>query len=376
LTHPPIPLTRLDDSDPALMDALLAAVERVARSGKFILGGAVEEFERDFASYCGTQEAVGVGSGTEALSLTLRALGIGPGDEVILPANSFIATAEAVDLAGATPRLVDVDPCTQLITADAVGAALGPRTACVIPVHLYGRTVDMRPLLALAGRAGIAVVEDACQAHGARYNGERVGSLGNAGCFSFYPAKNLGAWGDGGAVVTSDPDVAHRVRLLRSHGESPRYHHRMRGSTSRLDAIQAAVLRVKLAYLDEWNEGRRRAAASLTSALRGCPVETPAPAAAHRDHVFHQYVIRSEDRDGLRAHLDACGIGTGVHYPVPIHRSEAYADLGLPPDSLPIAERLAEQICSLPVFPGLGRDEIARIATSVSGFRPRIEAAA
>jgi dTDP-3-amino-3,4,6-trideoxy-alpha-D-glucose transaminase len=365
-----VPLTRLDNSDPALMSELLDAVERVARDAAFILGREVEEFEGAFAAYCGTQEAVGVGSGTDALALVLRALGIGPGDDVIVPANTFIATAEAVDIAGATPRLVDVDPDTQLLTADIVEGALGPRTACVIPVHLYGRTVDMEPLLALGRRAGIAVVEDACQAHGALYRGQRAGSLGDAGCFSFYPAKNLGAWGDGGAVVMRDPQLAHRVRLLRAHGESPRYHHRVRGYASRLDAVHAAVLRVKLGYLDEWNDGRRRAAAALSEALTGSPVLTPPPPAECEDHVFHQYVVRSDARDALRAHLDPRGIATGIHYPVPIHRSDAYADLGLGPGSLPAVERLSGQILSLPVFPGLADDEIAWIATSVAEFDP------
>jgi dTDP-3-amino-3,4,6-trideoxy-alpha-D-glucose transaminase len=363
-----VPLTRLDNGDPALMSELLCAVERVARNASFILGKEVEEFEGDFAAYCGTPEAVGVSSGTDALALALTALGIGPGDEVIVPANSFIATAEAVSIAGATPRLVDVDPDTHLLTADIVERALGSRTACVIPVHLYGRTVDMDPLLALARRTSLAVVEDACQAHGALYRGQRVGSFGDAGCFSFYPAKNLGAWGDGGALVTRNSELARRVRLLRAHGESPRYHHRVRGSTARLDGVQAAVLRVKLAYLDQWNEGRREVAAALTSALADYSLRTPLPPAEGEDHVFHQYVVQSNARDGLRDHLRARGVATGIHYPVPIHRSEAYADLGLGPGSLPSVEALAGRICSLPLSPSMTQEEIAWIARSVGGF--------
>jgi dTDP-3-amino-3,4,6-trideoxy-alpha-D-glucose transaminase len=222
LSSPLVPLTRLDNADPALLEELLAAVGNVAGSAAFILGEEVARFEADFAAYCGTSEAVGVGSGTDALALALIALGIGPGDEVIVPSNSFIASAEAVSLAGATPRLVDVDPDTHLLTAEIVAAAVRPETACVIPVHLYGRTVDMDPVLEVARSAGLAVVEDACQAHGAWYRGRRVGSLGDAGCFSFYPAKNLGAWGDGGAVSTNDPALAQKVRLLRAHGEDPR----------------------------------------------------------------------------------------------------------------------------------------------------------
>lgn len=365
-----VPLARMDNVDPALMDELLAAVERVARSASFVLGSEVEEFEAEFAAYCETREAIGVASGTDALALSLQALGVGPGDEVIVPANSFIATAEAVSIAGATPRLVDVDSDSHVLTAAIVERAIGPKTACVIPVHLYGRTVEMDSLLAVARRAGLAVVEDACQAHGARFDGRRVGSLGDLGCFSFYPAKNLGAWGDGGAVVTADPELASRVRLLRSHGESPRYHHHMPGFTSRLDAIHAAVLRVKLRRLDGWNEARRRAAAALTRALEGAPVRTPAPVPDGRDHVYHQYVVESTDRDGLRKHLGERAIGSGIHYPVPIHRSAAYASLGLAPGSLLAVERLAGRICSLPIFPGMTDEQIAWVAAAVAEFAP------
>jgi dTDP-3-amino-3,4,6-trideoxy-alpha-D-glucose transaminase len=237
-------------------------------------------------------------------------------------------------------------------------------------VHLYGRTVDMDPLLDVARRAGLAVIEDACQAHGARYRGRRVGSLGDCGCFSFYPAKNLGAWGDGGAVVTSDPELARRVRLLRAHGESPRYHHHVPGFTSRLDAIHAAVLRVKLRRLDESNDARRRVAAGLTEALRATTVRTPAAAPGGADHVFHQYVVECGDREGLRDHLAAHGVGSGIHYPVPIHLSRAYSSLGMGPGTLPVAEALAGSICSLPVFPGMTDSQIATVAASVASFAP------
>lgn len=373
MTPVEIPLTRLDNADPALMEELLGAVERVARDAAFILGGEVEQFEADFAGYCETQEAIGVASGTDALALSLMALGIGPGDEVVVPANSFIASAEAVSIAGATPRLVDVSPDTHLITAELVEQAIGPRTACVIPVHLYGRTVDMDPLLAVAERAGIAVVEDACQAHGARYRGRRAGSMGALGCFSFYPAKNLGAWGDGGGVVTNDPELAAKVRLLRAHGESPRYHHHVRGFTSRLDTIHAAVLRVKLRRLDEATDGRRRIGAALTAGLANAPVRTPAPVADGTDHVFHQYVVETDDREGLREHLAERGIGSGIHYPIPIHRSGAYAELGMGPGSLPVTERLADRICSLPQWPAMTDAEIAQVARAVEDFNPLAE---
>ena len=372
MQEPEVPLTRLDNSDPLLLGRLMAAVEGVASRAAFTLGPEVEAFEAEFAAHCETTEAVGLGSGTDALALALKAMGIGPGDEVILPANTFIATAEAVSLAGATPRPVDVDPATHLISAETVQPAIGPRTRCVIPVHLYGRVVDMDPLLALARTHGLAVIEDACQAHGARYRGRRVGSLGHCGAFSSYPAKNLGAWGDGGAAVTNDSRLAERIRLLRSHGESPRYHHRLCGTTARLDAVQAAVLRVKLGYLDEWNERRRRAGARLTEALADAPVRTPVPARPGTDHVFHQYVVVSDARDELRRHLEARGISTGVHYPIPIHRSEAYAGLGFGAGTFPVAERLADRICSLPIFPAITAAEIGSVAAAASEFaRPR-----
>jgi dTDP-3-amino-3,4,6-trideoxy-alpha-D-glucose transaminase len=373
--RPSVPLTRLDNADQPLLAELLSAVEKVAGNAAFTGGAEVEGFEAELAAYCETSEAIGVSSGTDALALSLRALDIGPGEEVIVPANSFIATAEAVSHVGATPRLVDVDPDTHLITAETVEEAIGPQTRCIIPVHLYGRTVEMDPILALAKEHGLAVIEDACQAHGALYRGRRVGSLGDCGCFSFYPAKNLGAWGDGGAVVTSDPEIARRVRLLRSHGESPRYHHRVPGMTARLDAIQAAILRIKLRRLDEWNDKRRLAGAALMSALATSGVSTPCPPAQGADHVFHQFVVVSDARAELRAHLEARGIASAIHYPVPIHLSEAYADLGMRPGSLPVAERLAEQVCSLPMFPALCPDEIAAVATAVVEHEPITEAA-
>jgi dTDP-3-amino-3,4,6-trideoxy-alpha-D-glucose transaminase len=368
MIRPDLPLTRLDDADPALLEELLAAVARLVRQSAFILGSEVEAFEEEFAAYCETSSAVGVASGTDALVLALRALDIGPGDEVIVPGNTFIATAEAVSLVGATPRPVDVDPDTHLVTAKRVQPAIGPRTRCVIPVHLFGRTVDLDPLLALARAHGLALVEDACQAHGARYRGRRVGSIGDCGAFSFYPAKNLGAWGDGGALVTNDPKIAERVRLLRSHGESPRYHHRAVGSTARLDAIQAAVLRIKLTRLEAWNERRRTLGAALTAALAGSGVRTPMPAGSGADHVFHQYVVESEHRDELRNHLEAAGVGSGIHYPIPVHRSEAYAHLAMGRGSLPVVEGLAARICSLPIFPAMTGDDVDRVAREVARF--------
>ena len=366
-----VPLVRLDADDPELLEELLAAVRDVATNSAFTLGAHVEGFEADFAAYCGAQDVVGVGSGTDALALGLRALGIGAGDEVIVPANSFIATAEAVSIAGATPRFVDVDPGSGLITAEIVERALTPKVRCVIPVHLYGATVDMDPLLELASSARIAVVEDACQAHGAHYRGRRVGTLGHFGAFSFYPAKNLGAWGDGGALVTNHPEIADRVRLLRSHGERPRYRHRTVGTTARLDALQAAILRIKLTRLDGWNAQRRRAAAELRRALSGSGLRLPAGPVDGGDHVYHLFVVQTDDRDLLGAHLRARGVASAVHYPVSIHRTEAYAELGLGRGSLPNAERMADSVCSLPVFPGMDAEHVATVAAAVHELADR-----
>jgi dTDP-3-amino-3,4,6-trideoxy-alpha-D-glucose transaminase len=361
-----VPFVRMDRDDPALLEELLGVVRTVAEESSFILGQHVEGFEGDFAAYCEADEAVGVGSGTDAIALALRALGIGRGDEVILPANTFIATAEAVSIAGATPRLVDVDPVTGLITAALAEKAMTSKVRCIIPVHLYGATVDMDPILELARTARVAVIEDACQAHGARYRGRRVGSMGHMGCFSFYPAKNLGAWGDGGAVVTSRPELADKVRLLRSHGERPRYRHRMVGTTSRLDGMQAAILRVKLRHLDRWNAQRRRAAAELRRALSGLALELPAQPVPAGDHVYHLFVVQSDERDLLRAQLTARGVASAVHYPVPVHRTEAYAHLGLHAGSLPVTESMADRVCSLPLFPGIEDWQIQAIGAAAA----------
>jgi dTDP-4-amino-4,6-dideoxygalactose transaminase len=363
-----VPFTRLDNANPELHAELLRTVEDISSRAAFTLGSEVEEFERAFAEWCGTEHAVGVSSGTAALELALRGLGVGPGDEVIVPTNSFIATAEAVSAVGATPRLVDVDPETALITAEIVEAGITPRTRCVIPVHLYGRTVDMDPLLSLCRDRGILVIEDACQAHGALSRGRPAGSMGDAGCFSFYPTKNLGAWGDGGAVVTSDPKLADGVRKLRSHGELTRHYHEVPAKTDRLDALQAAILRVKLGRLDDANRARRAAGAALGEALAGTAVAPPVPTAADGDHVFHLFVVRTPVRHALRGHLNEAGIAHAIHYPRPIHLQPAYASLGLIAGSLPVAERLAGESCSLPIFPSISEQEIDRIATVVGEF--------
>jgi dTDP-3-amino-3,4,6-trideoxy-alpha-D-glucose transaminase len=363
-----VPFIRLDSAYPELFAELMETVERIARNSAFTLGPELERFEAAFAEFCGTEYAAGVSSGTAALEIALRALGIGPGDEVIVPTYSFIATAEAVSTVGATPVIVDVEDDTALLTAATVEAALTDRTRCVIPVHLFGRPVDMDPILALCRERGVAVIEDACQAHGALYKGNPVGSLGDAGCFSFYPTKNLGGWGDGGALVTSDPALDAKVRLLRSHGEGTRHHHELATGTHRLDTLQAAILEVKLRHLPAWNQRRREAADALRSGLEGSKVVSPAPAAADSDHVYHLFVVRSAERDALRDHLDARGVASAIHYPTPIHLQPAYADLGLGRGDLPVAERLASENCSLPIFPAIEDAQIAEIAAAVQSF--------
>jgi dTDP-4-amino-4,6-dideoxygalactose transaminase len=363
-----VPFVRLDSADPTLTADIFAAIERIAGTAAFTLGGELETFEREFAAWCETEHAIGVSSGTSALELTLRALGIGPGDEVVVPTNSFIATAEAVTATGATPVLVDVDEETALLTADIVEAALTERTRCVIPVHLYGRSVEMEPLMALCCARGLRVVEDACQAHGARYQGRPAGTHGDAGCFSFYPTKNLGGWGDGGAVVTADGDLAERIRLMRSHGEGTRHHHEVAAGTHRLHSIQAAILSVKLKRLSEWNEQRRRAGAALSEALSDSDLILPAPVAPDGDHVYHLFVVRTPDRDALRGHLDQSGVASAIHYPTPIHLQPAYANTAPNQGDLPVSESLAAESCSLPIFPSITDEELNRIAAAASSF--------
>jgi dTDP-4-amino-4,6-dideoxygalactose transaminase len=296
---------------------------------------------------------------------------VSPGDEVVVPANSFVATAEAVCLAGAVPRFADVDQDTQLVTAETIERVHNPRVCGVVPVHLFGRTVELGAIISQARRWGIWVVEDCAQAHGARYDGRRVGTWGDAGTFSFYPAKNLGAWGDGGAVVTARSDLAERVRLMRSHGERSRYEHRMVGTTARLDAIQAAVLERKLPRLESWNDSRRALAATLREVSTGLGAVQPPPSAhPPADHVYHQFVVRSGARDELRSHLAADGIASAIHYPVPIHRTAAFQRFADHKDVAPVASLLAREICSLPIFPSMSAAQIGRIGDSLRTFEP------
>jgi dTDP-4-amino-4,6-dideoxygalactose transaminase len=358
-----IPFADLRALHDELRDELDEAIRTVVDSSAFILGPDVDAFEREFAAYCEADHCVGVASGTAALGLVFEALGIGAGDEVIAPANTFVATVMPLLHLGARPVLVDCDPETALIDTDAAAAAVTERTRAIVPVHLYGQPADIDPLRELCERRDIALVEDAAQAHGARYRGRRVGALGAAGCFSFYPGKNLGAFGDAGAVVTADGELAERLRWLRDLGQARKYEHVVAGHNERLDTIQAAVLRVKLRHLDRWNELRREAAAAYEDALTGTDVALPLTA-PEREHVWHLYVVRSTRRDELRAALERNGVETGLHYPRPVHLQPALAELGHREGDFPASERWSREGLSLPMFPGLGRREAQEIATA------------
>ncbi len=346
-----------------------AAVQAVLAHGEFILGPEVATFEREWAEYCRVAHAVGVGSGTDALHLILRALGIGPGDEVITVANTFIATAEAISYAGAKPVLADCRIEDFLLDPAAAAAAITPRTRAIIPVHLYGQPADMDALGALAQNSGLALIEDAAQAHGASLADGRVcGSLGVAAAFSYYPIKNLGAFGDGGAVTTRDEPLARQIRLLRNWGSVVKYHHEVQGFNSRLDTLQAAILSVKLRHLAAWNDARRAAAGWYRSALGGCPgVVLPAEAPWTGRHAYHLFVVRvlERDRDVVARAMAARGVQTVVHYPVPIHLQKAYAELGLRKGAFPSAEAASRSILSLPMFPEITQAQVGHVADSL-----------
>ena len=362
-----IPLVDLKAAYERLRPEIDAAAARVMAGGWYILGPEVAAFEAEFVAYLGVAHSVGVASGTDALLLALRALGVGPGDEVITVAHTAVATVAAIALSGATPRFVDIDPATYTLDAAQLAAAITPRTRAIVPVHLYGAPADMEAILAVARAHGLLVVEDCAQAHGALSRGQRAGTLGDAAAFSFYPTKNLGALGDGGAVVTNRADVAERLRLLRQYGWRERYVSDVAGYNSRLDELQAAILRVRLRHLDADNDARRRLAARYDAALDGLPVARPCVRPADRA-VYHLYVIAAGDRDALAAHLAARGIGTGVHYPVPVHLQPAYAALGAGPGSLPVTEAAAARILSLPMHPDLSPADVDAVAAAVRAF--------
>jgi dTDP-4-amino-4,6-dideoxygalactose transaminase len=347
-----------------LREEILNAIDSVLDSMQLFLGKNVQDFEAEFAEYCGVRHAVGVGSGTEALHLALLACGIGPGDEVITVSHTFIAAVEAICLTGATPMLVDIDPDTYTIDVRQIEDKVTSDTKAIIPVHLYGQPADMDPILAIAEKYDLVVVEDACQAHGAEYNGKRTGSLGDVGCFSFYFSKNLGAYGEAGICVTNNPEIARHLRMLRDHGSEEKYYHSLMGVNARLDEIQAAILRVKLKRLDEWNEARRRNAYLYDELLKDSPVITPSEA-EYAKHVYHLYVIRTTRRDDLQAYLRTRGIATGIHYPVPIHLQDAWRSASYRTESLFVTERYAGEILSLPMYAELTPGSIEYISGAI-----------
>ncbi len=362
-----VPIVELKSQYRAHQAELDGAIREVLEASWFILGQQGEAFEREFAQYCGAAYAVGVGSGTEALHLSLRACGVGPGDEVITVPNTAVPTVCAIDFAGASPVFADIDPMTLTLDPTDLARCLTSKTKAVVPVHLYGQAADMGPVCAFARQHGLRVVDDAAQAHGAEYRGHRIGKLADATAWSFYPSKNLGAYGDAGAVTTNDAEVARRLRMLRNYGEEERYYHTMRGFNSRLDEIQAAILRVKLRHLDSWNERRRAIAASYRELIDHPEVQHPVEAPWGR-HVFHLYVVRSARRDALREHLMTREIGSQIHYPVPIYRQAAYASLQIPPGHCPEAERAAAEVLSLPLYPELTDDQVEAVAHAVNEF--------
>ena len=364
-----IPLVNLRAQYDAVKLEVDAAIASVLARSAYIGGPEVDDLQRWFASYCGVRHAIGVSSGTRALELVLRALHVGPGDEVVTSANTFIATAAAITAAGARPVLVDVDEATGNLDPNRVEHAITTKTKAIVPVHLYGRPAAMHDVLDIAGRKGLAIIEDAAQAHGAKCRGARAGSIGAAGCFSFYPTKNLGAFGDAGMVTTSDDTLAARVALLRDHGRVSKYEHDVVGYTARLDTLQAAVLRVQANRLDEWNACRRQIARWYEELL---PRALEYPRDDPRDEsVYHLFVIRVPKRDELRAHLEAQGIATGIHYPIPVHLQPAYRELGYSVGDFPITERLTREIVSLPMHPFLTRADVQDVAAAVAGFLSR-----
>ena len=347
---------------------LRAAIEEVIDSSAFAGGKYVEQFERDFAEFCGAPHASGVGNGTDALWFSLLGLGVGSGDEVITVPSTFMATAEAISYCGARPVFVDIDEGTYTMNPALLERAITKRTRAIVPVHLFGQMADMDPIMEIARKHGLPVVEDACQAHGAEYKGRKAGTIGDAGCFSFYPGKNLGALGEAGAVVTGNRELKQTVDTLRDHGQAKKYHHSMVGWNGRMDGIQAAALRIKLRHLTAYNGGRVQRASEYSERLAGIPGLTLPSVAPGRTHVFHVYAVRTRDRDQLLAALTASGIGCGIHYPVPVHLQDAYKELGLPRGSFPVAERCADEFLSLPMYPELTAEQVGCVAARIEQF--------
>jgi dTDP-4-amino-4,6-dideoxygalactose transaminase len=351
-----VPMADLKAQYQRLSPEILPELAEVAASTAYVLGPKVAAFEKAFAKYAGVKHCVGLNSGTSALHLALICAGVKPGDEVITVPMTFIATSWGVSYAGATPVYVDVDPVTCTMDVKQVEARITKKTKAILPVHLYGQIADMGPLMALGRKHGIPVIEDAAQAHGANYNGQGVGTIGFAGCFSFYPGKNLGAYGEAGAVVTDDDQAAARMRALRDHAQGQRYHHDELGFNYRMDAFQGAILNVKLRYLEEWTESRRALAARYNELLAGLPIELPAEVAGRR-HVWHLYVARHPERDRIRTELEARGVQTGLHYPIPLHLQKAYAHLGYKEGQFPVSERIGRECMTLPLFPEMTQQQ-------------------
>jgi dTDP-4-amino-4,6-dideoxygalactose transaminase len=359
-SEPPVPLLDLAAQYAMLRDEVLRELGDVADSSTYVLGPKVAAFERAFAGYVGAGHCVAVNSGTSALHLALLGAGVGPGDEVITVPMTFIATCWAISYVGATPVFVDVDPATYTMDVEQVERRITPRTRAILPVHLYGQPADLTPLVAIARRHGVPLIEDAAQAHGARYCGRPAGSVGLAGCFSFYPGKNLGAYGEGGAVVTDDDDIARRLRALRDHAQEQRYHHTEIGFNYRMDAFQGAVLSLKLQHLDDWTRSRRLLAARYVEFLDELPLALPVEAVG-RDHVWHLFVVLHRERDRIRRELQSRGVQTGLHYPVPVHLQPAYKSLGHEPGRFPVAERVARECLTLPLFPEMTTSQQDRV---------------
>jgi len=342
------------------------AVLKVLESGQFVLGDEVAEFEKEFAAYSGASHGIAVNSGTSALHLALLAAGVGPGDEVVTVPNTFVATVAAIRYTGARATYVDIDPSRFTLDPALLEAAITPRTKAIIPVHLYGQPADMDPILEVARRHGLKVVGDAAQAHGAKYKGRSVGSLGDLVCFSFYPGKNLGAYGEGGMVVTDDPERAHTIRMLRDWGQDRKYHHLLAGYNYRMEGMQGAILRVKLRHLEAWTEARRAHAARYRELLQGCHLALPVEAKEVR-HVYHVYAVRARDRDTLMRSLNEQGIQTGIHYPVPVHLQPAYEDPAYRRGSFPRSEAAADELVSLPMYPEMTEDHLQAVSRALHG---------
>jgi len=361
-----IPFSELKSQYQAIKAEIQQAYDQVMDSSWFVLGKQVAAFEKEFAAYCGAQYGIGVGSGTEALHLALIACGVEPGDEVITVANTAVPTISAISFAGAKPVFVDIDPDSYTMNPELIRQKITDRTRVILPVHLYGQAADMDPILDIARQNGLKVIEDACQAHGAEYRNRKVGTLADMACFSFYPSKNLGGYGDGGMVVTNDEELADRLGMLRNYGQRKRYYHDIKGFNSRLDELQAAFLRVKLKHLNEWNDQRRRLARlyneNLTSAVVK-PLEKE-----YACHIYHLYVIRCQQRDQLQNYLRDHEIHTLIHYPVPVHLQKAYQDLQVQPGALPITEQFASEILSLPMYPELKTDDLIYVTTKINEF--------